>query len=78
MKHKHFLLSLALTCFITLSASAKVVLPNHFTNNMLLQQKRTLTIKGTASPRSTVTLNASWGGGAEADWLGHFTCTLRT
>lgn len=70
--------------FAALSAmgnlSAKVVLPTHFTDNMVLQQNRILTLKGTASPRNTVTLTTGWGkeAQAEADWLGHFTMQIET
>lgn len=60
MNHSRFL-CLALSGMMVSSAlQAKVVLPNHFTDNMVLQQQRTLTVHGTASPNSTVTLTTGW------------------
>ena len=78
-KHLNLLLY-ATTLLIATSVSAKVSLPTHFTNNMVLQQNRTLTIKGTASLRSTVTLTTGWGEevSAEADWQGNFTLQVQT
>lgn len=43
-----------------LAAEAKVVLPSIYTDNMVLQQQRTLTLKGKAKPQSEVSLKASW------------------
>ncbi len=39
---------------------ARVTLPNHFTDNMVVQQKSTLKIRGTATPGSQVTLQTGW------------------
>lgn len=41
-------------------ANAKVQLPAYFTDNMVLQQNRTLTISGTAKAKRNVTLITSW------------------
>ena len=57
IKHVGLLLLLAGTSAL---ASAKVQLPSYFTDNMVLQQNRRLTISGTAKPKRNVTLITSW------------------
>ena len=71
---------LAVAFFPIATITAKVTLPTHFTNNMVLQQNRTLTIKGKAKLRSTVTLRTGWGNevSTDADWLGNFTLQVQT
>ena len=57
IKHVGLLLLLAGSSAL---ASAKVQLPSYFTDNMVLQQNRRLTISGTAKPKRNVTLITSW------------------
>lgn len=42
------------------SAFGKVVLPGTFSDNMILQQQRTMHIDGTARPSATVTITMGW------------------
>ena len=44
----------------TQTVTAKVVLPSHFSSNMVVQRSTSLTIHGKAKPGATVTLKASW------------------
>lgn len=46
--------------FSAFSVEAKVVLPSIYTDNMVLQQQRTLTLNGKATPNSDVSLQTSW------------------
>ena len=78
-------LSLTLLCgllFVGQTAWSRVTLPTHFTSNMVLQQKSTLTIHGTAKPGSQVTLVTGWnkkGVAAQASAAdGRFTLTIET
>ena len=78
-------LSLTLLCgllFVGQTAWSRVTLPTHFTSNMVLQQKSTLTIHGTAKPGSQVTLVTGWnkkGVAAQASATdGRFTLTIET
>lgn len=61
---------------------SRVTLPTHFTSNMVLQQKSTLKISGTARPGSQVTLVTGWdkkGVAAQASPTdGRFTLTIQT
>lgn len=64
-----------------LPMQAKVVLPTHFTDNMVLQQKTTLRIKGKATPNKIVTVKPSWTKKtvtAQTDAEGKFCVTLQT
>lgn len=66
---------------MALGAGAKVVLPTHITSNMVVQQNSTLSIKGTATPGSKVTLVTTWdkkGVQAEADDKGVFLLKIQT
>lgn len=56
MKKTFLLLLLA----VAATADAKVVLPKHFTSNMVVQQNSTLRIKGKTSPNAAVSFTASW------------------
>lgn len=64
------------------TAWSRVTLPTHFTSNMVLQQKSTLKISGTARPGSQVTLVTGWdkkGVAAQASQTdGRFTLTIQT
>lgn len=64
------------------TAWGRVTLPNHFTSNMVLQQKSTLKIHGTATPGKQVTLTTGWnrkGVTAQASQTdGTFTLTIQT
>ncbi len=59
----------------------RVTLPNHFTDNMVVQQKTTLKIRGTANAGSTVTLKTGWnkkGVSTTAAADGKFLLTIET
>ena len=56
---KSFFVGAALFMLVT-SASAKIILPPFFTDNMVVQQNSMLTLKGKAKPQRTVTVVASW------------------
>ncbi len=58
---KTFLTATLLLCGIL--AQAKVTLPSVYTDNMVVQQKSTLKIRGKATPNADVTLNAGWSRG---------------
>ena len=68
--------SLALASFVVPALlSARVILPAHFTSNMVLQQQSSLLIKGQARPNATVDLQTSWSRtpvSATADGQGRF------
>ncbi len=77
---KYFSL-LTIACFAFTTAQARITLPTHFTDNMVVQQQSTLKIKGTATPRSTVTLSTSWAKAkvtTTADGQGRWTLLLDT
>lgn len=81
MKLYRSLFALALIAAIGISAEAKIVLPSVFTSNMVVQQRSTLRIKGTASPNATVTFQVGWKKGIQtiqADAKGHFVVTTET
>lgn len=64
-----------------LPAEAKVVLPNYISDNMIVQQNSTLTIKGNAAPGSDVKVYPGWQKGdvtAKADKNGDFTVSIGT
>ena len=78
-------LTLILLCSLMFAgqrAWSRVTLPTHFTSNMVLQQKTTLNIHGTARPGSQVTLVTGWnkkGVSAPASPTdGKFTLTIQT
>ena len=78
-------LTLILLCSLMFAgqrAWSRVTLPTHFTSNMVLQQKTTLNIHGTARPGSQVTLVTGWnkkGVSAQASPTdGKFTLTIQT
>ena len=61
--------------------SAEVVLPQFFTDNMVVQQKSVLTVPGTARPGAKVSVRTDWDGGAAsavADKNGKFQLSLPT
>ena len=81
MKLYRSLFALALIATIGVSAEAKIVLPSVFTSNMVVQQRSTLRIKGTASPNATVTFQVGWEKGIQTiqtDAKGHFVVTTKT
>ena len=81
MKLYRSLFALALIAAIGISAEAKIVLPSVFTSNMVVQQRSTLRIKGTASPNATVIFQVGWEKGIQtiqADAKGHFIVTTKT
>lgn len=62
-------------------AEAKVTLPSVFTNNMVLQQQRTLKICGLAKPSAEVSLQTGWSRSAvsaTADASGKFSLEIQT
>ncbi|MBQ8424321.1 MAG: 9-O-acetylesterase [Coprobacter sp.] len=64
-----------------LSAGAKVVLPSYFSDNMIVQQKTTLTIPGTSTTGNEVVVKASWDKkkySAHPDDKGNFEINLPT
>ncbi len=64
-----------------LAASAKVTLPQFFTDSMVVQQKAEITIPGKAKKGATVKITPSWSGEtvkAKADKNGKFTAKLTT
>ncbi len=56
---KKYICSLAIMAF-GINASAKVTLPNIFTDNMVLQQKEKVSLWGKANPNAKVTVTTSW------------------
>ena len=74
-------LSLLAVIALSLSAQARVELPNFYSDNMILQQQSTVTVTGTATASSTVTVTPSWADApsvATADGGGSFTATFAT
>lgn len=71
---------MAASMLIAAGVSAKVTLPNFFTDNMVVQRNSTITIPGTAKPGSTVKVTADWGAQttARADKDGNFSARLQT
>lgn len=60
---------------------AEIVLPQFFTDNMIVQQRSELTVPGHATPGATVTVKTDWPGGsasAKADKEGRFAVKLPT
>jgi len=74
-------LSLLLSLILPLTASARVVLPTFYSDNMILQQQSTVTVVGNATPSSTVIVTPSWAATpthVQADGGGTFTATFAT
>lgn len=62
-------------------AHARVVLPNFYSDNMVLQQQSAVTVSGEAAPGSNVVISASWNDEktvVEANGDGLWTATFRT
>ncbi|MEG1699972.1 MAG: sialate O-acetylesterase [Alistipes sp.] len=76
---KKFLL-IVIALFAGWSVSAKVELPEMIGDNMVLQQNTSATLWGWASPRASVTAEASWGARAtvKSDNDGRWTLQLKT
>lgn len=77
-KSNLILLSLAM---IPMAADAKVVLPAYMTDNMIVQQNDTITIKGRALPGSNVKVVAGWNStpvSVTADTDGRFVTRIAT
>ncbi len=76
MKNIYKAITAALAAGMFVGASSKVVLPSFYADNMVLQQKALMTIKGKALPNSVVKFTASWNKKAvstKADAQGNFT-----
>lgn len=59
LKMKRFLLFFIII-FQSFTSHSKVVLPDFFSDNMVLQQKSTIKLWGIAKPRKTVRIKVSW------------------
>ena len=78
---KKFSLVLLLAMLFTFGIDAKVTLPSHFGDGMVLQQKSSVPLHGTATAGAKVTINASWTKKAvvtKADADGAWSATLNT
>ena len=78
---KKFSLILLLAMLFTFGIDAKVTLPSHFGDGMVLQQKSSVPLHGTATAGAKVTINASWTKKAvvtKADADGAWSATLNT
>lgn len=72
---------LVLCCTACLHSNAKVTLPEYFTDNMVIQQKSQLVVKGTSSKKSPVAITTSWDKvtrTASVDSNGKFRITVNT
>lgn len=86
MKHsshmqKYNLTLLASTLLTFGTCSAAVTLPRYITDNMIVQQNSTLTVKGHATPGSEVSVKSGWDsktGKTRVDADGNFTLRLST
>lgn len=70
----------AVAAGVFVNAYSKVILPSFYADNMVLQQKALMTVKGKAIPNSTVKFKASWDNKtilAKADAQGEFTIKFR-
>ena len=77
----NFSLILLLAMLFTFGIDAKVTLPSHFGDGMVLQQKSSVPLHGTATAGAKVTINASWTKKAvvtKADADGAWSATLNT
>lgn len=78
---KKFSLVLLLAILFSFGINAKVTLPAHFGDGMVLQQKSSVPMHGTATAGAKVTINASWAKKAvvtTADANGTWSATLST
>ncbi|MDR0546214.1 MAG: 9-O-acetylesterase [Dysgonamonadaceae bacterium] len=79
MKNKLFVLVSAALCCI--SSSAKIVLPDFFSDNMVLQQQTEAPVWGKADPKKTVKIVPSWDNqtySVQADANGKWSVRLKT
>ena len=70
-----------LAILLPLTALARVTMPHFFSDNMIVQQRSVLTLRGTAAPGASITATASWGNEkaeAQADATGNWKTTLTT
>ena len=77
---KRFILAVGLLS-ASMAAKAKVVLPQFFTDSMVVQQLSVLTIPGTAKSGATVSVTTSWNNKTyktTADSEGKFTVKVNT
>lgn len=78
---KYNLTLLATTLLTFGTCSAAVTLPRYITDNMIVQQNSTLTVKGHAAPGSEVSVKSGWDsktGKTRVDADGNFTLRLST
>lgn len=78
---KHNLTLLATALLSVGVCRAAVSLPSYITDNMIVQQNSTITIKGKSAPDSEVRVKAGWSGKSgktRSDAEGNFTLTLDT
>ena len=74
-------LSLSILCILACAfAQARIVPSNIFTDGMILQQQSKASVWGTATPKSSITVSASWGASAtcRTDESGHWKAELKT
>lgn len=79
MKKK--LIYLFIITLISQSLTAKIFLPSFWSDNMVIQQLSSNTIKGIASPNKVITFKTSWSKKAyktKSDTSGHFAITFTT
>ena len=60
MKAFYKMIVAAVAAGVFVNAYSKVILPSFYADNMVLQQKALMTVKGKAIPNSTVKFKASW------------------
>lgn len=80
-QHLKSFVALIATLTMGMPAEARIDLPSVFTDNMVVQQRSTMVIRGTATPRAQVTLKAGWSKKAlqtTADAQGKWTLELAT
>lgn len=78
---KKTLLASAIAIMAASAAQATVTLPSYFSDDMIVQQKATLNVKGKASHAGTVTVNAGWAKQAytgKTDANGNFSINVPT
>ena len=79
MKIKSSIASLFL--FGALTANAEITMPSFFNDNMVLQQKSTVTFRGTANPDTKVTIKTGWDNkkiNTKSDSQGNWTVDIAT
>jgi len=75
------LLLILIALLLPLAAVGRVVLPTFYSDNMILQQNSTVTVKGEATAGAAVVVTPSWASSsiqAKADAAGTFTATFAT